>query len=91
MSGKASSSSAIQPSSANQKPGVSVWVVTKLLFASACMFALPIATYYISLETIFNGNGTYAAGAAAGMANIVAIGYVIAASLEDNTSKDKKD
>lgn len=56
MSGKGSSSSAIQPTSANHKPGVSMWVVTKLLLASACMFALPIATYYISLNKFFDGN-----------------------------------
>lgn len=37
------------------------------------------------------GNGTYAAGAAAAMVNVVALAYIMAASLEDKSEKPKKE
>lgn len=40
---------------------------------------------------MYIGNGTYAAGAAAAMVNVVALGYIIAASLEDKSDKPKKE
>lgn len=92
---------------------VSTWVVFKLLAFTIAMFALPIGTYYATLERIFNGcidtvsfiwgitdngpiwlrigNGTYAAGAAAAMVNVVALAYIMAASLEDKSEKPKKE
>lgn len=96
---------------ANQRPAVSRWVIVKLLGFTAAMFALPIATYYYTLNGIFKGmlacinlkrlqnrqtklltdNGTYAAGAAAATANVVALTYIIAAAFEDTKPKDKKE
>ncbi|KAI7881034.1 hypothetical protein K492DRAFT_207102 [Lichtheimia hyalospora FSU 10163] len=70
---------------------VSKWVVFKLLAFTIAMFSVPIGTYYATLERIFDGNGTYAAGAAAAMVNVVALGYIIAASLEDKSEKPKKE
>ncbi|KAL1927193.1 hypothetical protein VTP01DRAFT_5156 [Rhizomucor pusillus] len=76
---------------ANQRPAVSRWVIVKLLGFTAAMFALPIATYYYTLNGIFKDNGTYAAGAAAATANVVALTYIIAAAFEDTKPKDKKE
>ncbi|KAI9275819.1 hypothetical protein BDA99DRAFT_555582 [Phascolomyces articulosus] len=67
-------------------------VIIKLIFFTLAMFVLPIVTYYYTVNGIFDGNGTYAAGAAAGMANLVALGYILAAVLEDKEKdKDKKE
>ncbi|KAG2225152.1 hypothetical protein INT45_009481 [Circinella minor] len=76
-----------------QAGAVGFSVIIKLIFFTLAMFILPIGTYYYTVNGIFEGNGTYAAGAAAGMANLVAVGYILAAVLEDknNDKKDKKE
>lgn len=50
------------------------------------MIFFPIGTYFITVDRYFEGNATYAGISAAVMANVVLIGYVIAAILEDNQS-----
>lgn len=50
---------------------------------SVAMFAAPLTAYYLSRERLFDGNPTYAGGLAAFVANVVLVGYVIAAFLED--------
>lgn len=47
------------------------------------MFAAPITAYYIARDHLFGGNATYSGGLAAFVANVVLIGYVIAAFMED--------
>lgn len=47
------------------------------------MFAAPLTAYYFSRDRVFGGNPTYAGGFAALIANVVLVGYVIAAFLED--------
>ncbi|KAG0168018.1 vacuolar ATPase assembly integral membrane protein vma21 [Apophysomyces sp. BC1034] len=91
----ASASSAVKnipgAASAPQKAAVSRSVVFKLIAFSLAMCCIPILTYFLTIDKLFEGNGTYAAGAAAGMANVVALSYVVAAVLEDKDEKDKKD
>ncbi|CDS13425.1 hypothetical protein LRAMOSA05602 [Lichtheimia ramosa] len=73
---------------------VSGSVIAKLVLFSIAMVVLPIGTYFATVDRVFGGNGAYAAGAAAGMANIVAIAYVIVAAIEgqqqQQQDKDKK-
>ena len=47
------------------------------------MFAAPITAYYVARDHLFGGNATYSGGLAAFVANVVLIGYVIAAFMED--------
>ncbi|SAL99354.1 hypothetical protein [Absidia glauca] len=71
----------------------STGVIVKLLGFSALLFAGPIGTYFYSIDAIFQGNTTYAAGAAALVANLVVVGYILTAMVEDmNADKvEKKD
>ncbi|KAI9028939.1 hypothetical protein CLU79DRAFT_716547 [Phycomyces nitens] len=72
------------------RPGVSAGVMAKLIGFSLAMFILPILTFYTTVDGVFGGNTTYAAGSAAVVANVVVIGYVIVAFMED-PDKDKKE
>lgn len=56
----------------------------KLLFFSTALFAAPLAVYYGAKDRYLGGNATYAGGLAAIAANVVLIGYVVAAILEDD-------
>ncbi|TPX71712.1 hypothetical protein SpCBS45565_g00779 [Spizellomyces sp. 'palustris'] len=58
-------------------------VIAKLLIFSFLLFFLPIATYFYTLRTIFNGNSNYSAMAAVIVANLVVFAYVVVAFLED--------
>lgn len=72
--------------SQSQAPAVSTSVVLKLLFFSAAMLILPLSAYYLSLEYLFGGYKTsYAAITAAITANLVVVGYVVVAFLEDDS------
>ncbi|KAG2206108.1 hypothetical protein INT47_003757 [Mucor saturninus] len=62
--------------------GQNAGVITKLLGFSAALFAFPIVTFFLTLHSLFDGNTTYAAGAAAVMANVVVILYIITAIYE---------
>lgn len=55
-------------------------VYIKLAVTSVAMFFLPLATYFSLMERV----GTaWAGGAAATAANVVLVGYIVAAFLED--------
>lgn len=58
-------------------------VITKLLVFTALMVVGPISVYFITANTIFAGNNTWAGALAAVTANVVLIGYIIAAIRED--------
>ncbi|ORX53610.1 hypothetical protein DM01DRAFT_1047387 [Hesseltinella vesiculosa] len=89
MSDKTQPSSSIARSS--DRPSITTRVIVKLLVFSALLFAAPLLTYFYSIDTIFSGNTTYAAGAAALVANLVVIGYILAAMIEDmSPDKDKE-
>lgn len=47
------------------------------------MFAAPISLYFLSLNSIFGGNSTYAGILAAVSANVVLFGYIAVAVMED--------
>ncbi|CAG8983909.1 hypothetical protein HYALB_00005549 [Hymenoscyphus albidus] len=66
-------------------PAVPAHVIFKLLGFTLAMVVCPLGTYYLSLDTIFRGNSTYAGASAAIMANIVLMGYVIVAFREDQS------
>lgn len=47
------------------------------------MFAAPISLYFATLNNVFGGNSTYAGILAAATANVVLIGYIVVAVMED--------
>ncbi|KAK7541029.1 vacuolar ATPase assembly integral membrane protein VMA21 [Phyllosticta citribraziliensis] len=77
-------------------PAVPASVIIKLLGFTLAMIALPIGSYFLTVNTIFGGNSTLAGGLAAVMANVVLIAYVVVAFKEDQSerleaeSKEKK-
>ncbi|KAH6675493.1 vacuolar ATPase assembly integral membrane protein VMA21 [Halenospora varia] len=66
-------------------PAVPAHVIYKLLGFTLAMVAGPIGSYFLTLNTLFGGNSTYAGALAAIMANVVLIGYVIVAFKEDQS------
>ncbi|KAI8990259.1 hypothetical protein BDB01DRAFT_780699 [Pilobolus umbonatus] len=66
-------------------------VVAKLIFFTVALFAAPLLTFFYSVEHVFDGNTTYAAGSAALIANLIVIAYVITAFFEKpNDEKEAK-
>jgi hypothetical protein len=57
------------------------------------MFAAPISMYFLTVNSIFKGNSSYAGGFAALTANVVLAGYIVVAVMEDQGEQDdeKKD
>jgi hypothetical protein len=62
-------------------------VIYKLLGFTLAMAALPIGSYFATLNLVFKGNATYAGGFAAVMANVVLIAYVVVAMKEDQSDR----
>lgn len=54
------------------------------------MVILPIGSYFITVNTIFRGNSTFAGGFAALIANVVLIGYVIVAWKDDQEDERER-
>lgn len=78
------------PSSSEESsiaPAVPLDVILKLLAFTFAMFIIPIGSYFVTINTIFNGNSTYAGGLAAILANVVLVGYVIVAMNEDQSDQ----
>ncbi|KAK6465461.1 vacuolar ATPase assembly integral membrane protein VMA21 [Scheffersomyces coipomensis] len=75
---------------------VSRAVVNKLVFFTAAMIIFPIFTFFV-VQYLFNNNAILSGGIAAGVANVVLIGYIVAAFLEptddsvDENGETKKD
>jgi vacuolar ATPase assembly integral membrane protein VMA21 len=63
-------------------PSAAVWY--KLGIFSTAMFVAPLAAYYGAKDRYLGGNATYAGGLAAVVANVVLIGYIVMAFLEDD-------
>lgn len=59
------------------------------------MVFIPIGSYFLTVNTVFNGNSSFAGGLAAVLANVVLIGYIIVAMKEDQSdqlkAENKKD
>ena len=62
-------------------------MIFKLLFFTFAMITAPIGSYFLTVNTIFKGNSTYAGGLAALVANFVLIGYVIVAFADDKAER----
>jgi hypothetical protein len=69
----------------NIAPAVPAHVIFKLLGFTFAMIVGPIGTYFLTLNTVFRGNSTFAGATAAIMANVVLVAYVIIAMREDQT------
>ncbi|WAO83392.1 Vacuolar ATPase assembly integral membrane protein VMA21 [Fusarium falciforme] len=75
-------------------PAVPKDVIYKLLAFTIGMIVLPIGSYFLTVNTIFRGNSSFAGGFAAVMANVVLVAYIIVAMKEENaeqTGKPKSD
>ncbi|KAI2633697.1 VMA21-like domain-containing protein [Hypomontagnella submonticulosa] len=76
-----------QQQSSSTAPAVPMDVILKLLAFTFAMVVIPIGSYFVTVNTIFRGNSTYAGGLAAIMANVVLVGYVIVAMNEDQSDQ----
>ncbi|KAI0107615.1 hypothetical protein GGR51DRAFT_516205 [Nemania sp. FL0031] len=68
-------------------PAVPMDVIIKLLAFTLAMIVIPIGSYFLTVNTIFRGNSTYAGALAAILANVVLVGYVVVAMNEDQTDQ----
>ncbi|XXG94105.1 vacuolar ATPase assembly integral membrane protein vma21 [Hypoxylon texense] len=73
--------------SSSTAPAVPMDVILKLLAFTFAMVVIPIGSYFLTVNTIFRGNSTYAGALAAIMANVVLVGYVIVAMNEDQSDQ----
>ncbi|KAJ9656921.1 vacuolar ATPase assembly integral membrane protein vma21 [Neophaeococcomyces mojaviensis] len=76
--------------SSDTTPLVASNVIRTLLLFTAAMVICPIGSYFVTVNTIFRGNSTFAGGFAALVANVVLIGYVVVAwkdDVEDGSTK----
>ncbi|KAH8166791.1 hypothetical protein CIB48_g1458 [Xylaria polymorpha] len=62
-------------------------VIIKLLAFTLAMVVIPIGSYFVTVNTVFGGNSTYAGALAAILANVVLVGYVIVAMNEDQSDQ----
>ncbi|KAF3390486.1 Vacuolar ATPase assembly integral membrane protein vma21 [Penicillium rolfsii] len=72
-------------------PAVPADVIYKLLAFTAAMVFGPIGIYFLTVNTIFRGNSTFAGIAAAVAANVVLFAYIYVAWLEDQGDKKEAD
>ncbi|KAL3606487.1 vacuolar ATPase assembly integral membrane protein vma21 [Fusarium poae] len=79
----------------NTAPAVPSQVIYKLLAFTFAMVFIPIGSYFLTVNTVFNGNSSFAGGLAAVLANVVLIGYIVVAMKEDQSdqlkAENKKD
>ncbi|KAI0547466.1 hypothetical protein F4679DRAFT_365200 [Xylaria curta] len=68
-------------------PAVPMDVIIKLLAFTLAMIVIPIGSYFVTINTIFGGNSTYAGALAAILANVVLVGYVVVAMNEDQSDQ----
>lgn len=82
----------LQPNtgSSDTTPVVSASVIKTLLAFTAAMVVLPVGSFFVTVNTVFRGNSTYAGGFAALMANVVLVGYIIVAWMEDTDDQNDK-
>ncbi|CAO3643053.1 unnamed protein product [Mucor fragilis] len=84
---------AAENASLHQWIGENSSVLVKLMVFTAALFAIPIVTFFTTLHSLFDGNTTYAGGAAALMANVIVGLYIVVAMLEkprDSVTDEKK-
>ncbi|KAJ4173482.1 vacuolar ATPase assembly integral membrane protein vma21 [Fusarium falciforme] len=71
-------------------PAVPKDVIYKLLAFTIGMIVLPIGSYFLTVNTIFRGNSSFAGGFAAVMANVVLVAYIVVAMKEENAEQPGK-
>ncbi|RPA96204.1 hypothetical protein L873DRAFT_1811844 [Choiromyces venosus 120613-1] len=64
-------------------------VIAKLLLFTMAMVVAPLGSYFLTVNTVFSGNTTYAGATAAVMANVVLITYVLVAMAEDTRDQEE--
>ncbi|KAI8815809.1 uncharacterized protein EV422DRAFT_572400 [Fimicolochytrium jonesii] len=69
-------------------PRISGAVIAKLVIFSFLLFFLPLATYFGTLNRLYNGNQNYSAISAVIVANLVVFAYVVVAFLEDHGDQE---
>jgi len=69
----------------NISPAVPASVIVKLLAFTFAMAVVPIGSYFVTVNTVFQGNSTLAGTLAAVMANVVLISYIVVAMREDQS------
>ncbi|AEO70319.1 f4f913a0-3bdb-4e1c-a946-88d9fc09f5b3 [Thermothielavioides terrestris] len=74
----------------NISPAVPTSVIMKLLAFTLGMIVIPIGSYFLTVNTLFRGNSTYAGALAAIMANAVLIGYIFVAMAEDQSEQQQR-
>ncbi|KAF7717521.1 Uncharacterized protein PECH_002243 [Penicillium ucsense] len=72
-----------QAADSDTTPAVPADVIYKLLAFTAAMAIGPIGVYFLTVNSVFGGNSTYAGITAAVVANLVLFGYIYVAWLED--------
>ncbi|KAJ8069624.1 hypothetical protein OCU04_000061 [Sclerotinia nivalis] len=82
---KEASFKAVLGEKSNIAPAVPAHIIYKLLGFTLAMVIIPISSYFLTLNSIFRGNSTFAGATAAIMANVVLVGYVIVAMKEDQS------
>ncbi|KAJ5965438.1 Vacuolar ATPase assembly integral membrane protein vma21 [Penicillium waksmanii] len=70
-------------------PAVPSDVIFKLLAFTAAMVFGPIGMYFLTVNTIFGGNPTYAGIVAAVTANVVLFAYIYVAWKEDQGDREE--
>ncbi|KAN0073946.1 hypothetical protein V8E54_007883 [Elaphomyces granulatus] len=70
-------------------PAVPTGIILKLLAFSFAMIVSPIAFYFITINSVFRGNATFAGAGAAIVANIVLIAYIVVAWKDDQAEREE--
>ncbi|KAL1986726.1 hypothetical protein VTN96DRAFT_5931 [Rasamsonia emersonii] len=71
-------------------PAVSTGVILKLLGFTVAMIVAPIGMYFLTIDTVFKGNSTFAGAGAALTANVVLIAYIVVAWREDQEEEQRR-
>ncbi|PHH67278.1 hypothetical protein CDD81_3047 [Ophiocordyceps australis] len=71
----------------NISPAVPTHVIVKLLAFTFAMIVVPIGSYFLTINSLFKGNSSYAGALAALLANVVLIAYIVVAMNEDTSEK----
>ncbi|KAJ6445622.1 VMA21-like domain-containing protein [Purpureocillium lavendulum] len=72
----------------NISPVVPRHVIFKLLGFTLAMIVVPIGSYFLTVNSVFKGNSSYAGGLAALLANVVLVAYVVVAMKEDQSEQE---
>ncbi|KAJ6031178.1 Vacuolar ATPase assembly integral membrane protein vma21 [Penicillium herquei] len=78
-----------QPTDSDVTPLVPADVIYKLLAFTAAMVFGPIGMYFLTVNSIYGGNATYAGITAAITANVVLFGYIYVAWKEDQGDRQE--